>query len=241
MEIGITGVQGSHPNFLAYVLNVLYNDSQIINLPNDQTFDQIKYPTKNFERKYFPEHWSLTNPIRIIVDNELLWMHQYLCRCTGHFNLNILYLEENLFDFQKSFYEHSITVEKQLHLMTHPIMSIFGDFSRVAMKKYSKNKKKLLDHMYKERIFDKFLPEHFKQSVFLNPPKDVYLFPMTDFYDWQKFDAHILKLMPNRSLGHCKKLHDQFMSNIIHTPENIHQNGSILVESWQEYLVDRSP
>ena len=90
--------------------------------------------------------------------------------------------------------------------------------------------------MYKERIFNKFLPDFTNQSVLSNPPENIYLVPMTDFYNFEKFDHHVKTLIPTRSLEISKKLHDQFMSNIIHTPENIHQNGSILVESWQEYV-----
>ena len=237
MEVGVTGTQGSHPNFLSYSLNILHNDSSLLDISKDQSFDNLIYPTTNFDRKYFVDHWSETNPIRIIVDNELLWMHQLLCRCTGKFNLDIRYLENNLFDFQKKMYDKYTSAEQKIHLNTNPIMSIFGNMSHIAFKKYhSKERKKLLKFMYKEKIFGKFLPKFTRDSVLMNRPKDIYLVPMTDFYCFEKFDHHVKTLIPTRSLEISKKLHDQFMSNIIHTPENIHQNGSILVESWQEYV-----
>ena len=237
MQIGITGTQGSHPNFLSYALNIVLNGSNLFDIPTTITFDNLVYPEeKSFDRRYYPDHWSESNPIRIIVDNELLWIHQLLCRCTGRFNVDIKYLEDNFFDFQQSLLDTFPRSEDRIHINTNPIMTVFGDDSRVAKKKYNKNKKQLLEYMYKEKIFGKFLPDFAKKSLLSDPPKDVYLVPMTDFYYFDRFDLHIRTLLPNRSFELSKRLHDQFMSNIIHTPQNIDQNGSILVESWQEYV-----
>ena len=242
MQIGVTGTQGSHPNFLSYALNIVYNGADLFDIPNTLAFDNLAYPQeKIFDRRYYPDHFSETNPIRIIVDNELLWTHQLLCRCTGRFNLHIKYLEDNWFEFQHSLYAKFPRFEDRLHINTNPIITIFGNNSGVAKKKYYKNKEKLLKYMYKERIFNKFLPDFARPSVLSDAPENIYLVPMTDFYYFDRFDHHVKTLIPTRSLEISKKLHGQFMSNVIHTPENIDQNGSILVESWREYMVDRSP
>ena len=242
MAIGVTGTTGSHPNFLSYALNVVHNSSELFDVPNTITFDNLAYPQgKTFDIKYYAEYWNEINPIRIIVDNELLWTHQLLCRCTGRFNVHIRYLEDNLFNFQQSLYDKFPRSEDRIHLNTNPIMTIFGDASGVAMKKYYKDKQKLLKFMYTEKIFDKFLPDFARPSVLSDAPENIYLVPMTDLYYFDRFDHHVKTLIPTRSLEISKKLHGQFMSNVIHTPENIDQNGSILVESWREYMVDRSP
>ena len=98
MQIGITGTQGSHPNFLSYALNIVLNGSNLFDIPTTITFDNLVYPE-------------------------------------GRFNVDIKYLEDNFFDFQQSLLDTFPRSEDRIHINTNPIMTVFGDDSRVAKKK----------------------------------------------------------------------------------------------------------
>jgi len=227
----IRGNEGSHPNFLAYSLNLLMSEGELLEVLPNHTFDHIIYTDS------VTEHWAdgrggadKTHSIRIIVDNEILWIHQLLCRATGYINYDIIDLENNLFDLY----------HQEKRLQNNVIIGIFGKDFAMAKKQYENgNKKQILEFMYKEKVFGKYLLGRFNEysmAVFDNPPKDIYLFPFSAFYTFDQFDSHIQNILPNRDKSICLKLHDQFLSNVKNTPESIKKSGSILYKTWQEYI-----
>lgn len=225
----IKGNEGSHTNFLCYSLNLLLCERELLEVLPNQTFDHIVYPNsvkKEFDRSMYgwPDN---KHSIRIIVDDVILWIHQLLCRATGYVNMDIIDLENNLFDLY----------QQEKKLKNNVIIGIFGKDFNMAKKQYEKgNKKQILEFMYKEKVFGKYLPEGFSMAVFDNPPKDIYLFPFSAFYTFDQFDSHIQNILPNRDKSICLKLHDQFLSNVKNTPESIKKSGSILYKTWQEYI-----
>ncbi len=227
----IRGNEGSHPNFLAYSLNLLMSEGELLEVLPNHTFDHIIYTDS------VTEHWAdgrggadKTHSIRIIVDNEILWIHQLLCRATGYINYDIIDLENNLFDLY----------HQEKRLQNNVIIGIFGKDFAMAKKQYERgNKKQILEFMYKEKVFGKYLPNEYRMAVFDNPPKDIYLFPFSAFYTFDQFDSHIQNILPNRNKSICLKLHEQFLSNVKNTPKSIKKSGSILYKTWVDYTKDQ--
>ena len=228
----IRGTEGSHTNFLSYALNILLCDKELVEIRQDQCFHDIKYP-EGIERHYFPHGKTnllsllidTDHTIRIIVDDELLWIHQFLCRYGG--NMNIIDFEKNPF----------MTHGGDKDLMIFNVRQVFGRYFQTAKKQWQKGKQQeILEFIYKKRIFGQMIPYRYSIKVYEDPPEGIYLFPFSAFYNFEEFNKNICKILSNSNQTKCKLLHDQFMSNVIHTPENIHQNGSILYKCWQEYI-----
>ena len=208
----ISFASGSHGNFLCLVINVL-NSKDIFHTVLGKNFDEIKY-SKKFSNECEAIHEG-SEDIGILIDNEILWLHQLFCR-TSNTNYHIL-------DFEKNFIPYSLK---------HPVLKyVIDDFIKINKKKYPDYDKNKLKWFYQNKIFGQLKSVEPSQNHYSYKHQ----FPFTAFYNFEKFVYHVNQIIPNSKIEDCKKLHDQFMSNVIHTPENIDQNGSILVESWKEY------
>ena len=88
-------IGGSHGNFLSLVINVLTTNTEYKLLGN--TFDSIGY-TNNKRISCVPFYNAskdnLSDIIRIEIDNEILWLHQMICRA-GDKNYHINKFEKN--------------------------------------------------------------------------------------------------------------------------------------------------
>jgi len=201
---------GSHGNFLSYALNILDRNQYFDLPPSSLNYDLISKFNK-LDYRFEADHQSsikfgIPDDIVIKIDNEILWLHQVICRTTNK-NYYIL-------DYEKHFAKLSIN---------HPILS--GMVNRYFFQKRKKN----LEFFYENYLFGfyKHLP---CQSIRAN-----FEFPFSSFYSLEKFDHYITELVPHRNGDLMKKLHRQFMANIKHTDQNIANIGSILYKTWKKY------
>jgi hypothetical protein len=96
------------------------------------------------------------------------------------------------------------------------------------------NKKKL-KWFYQNKIFGKILSNEVSQKN----KNYRYPIPFSCFYDLDQFRSQINKIIPLKKSSQFRmleKLYDHLHQNLIHTDKNIHETGSILFESWQEYV-----
>ena len=208
---------GSHGNFLSLVLNCLYSDDDSYQVLG-QTFDSIDY--QNLDIFSNPSTPGQTfDDIGIIIDNELLWLHQLLCR-TGDKNYHINDYENNFIELSRN----------------HPgLRCVIDDFISMNRSIYPMYNKKKLKWFYQNKIFGKILSNEVSQKN----KNYRYPIPFSCFYDLDQFRSQINKIIPLKKSSQFRmleKLYDHLHQNLIHTDKNIHETGSILFESWQEYV-----
>ena len=217
----ISYVAGSHGNYLAYVLNVLHNKSQPLQILG-KAFDTMQYP-EQFDKIYRASQEDHSGEIGIIVDDEILWLHQFLCRARDN-NFDIHYVENNFFE---------IAMEKNTRLK-----EVVGELIKVNKRHYPSYDKNTLGWFYKNKIFGILLrnePSQYQKNI----ENYTHKIPFTSFYSLGAFERQISSIIPNYDHWTLEKLYQQFLSNIKNTRESITKNDSILYKSWQEYMVDR--
>ena len=125
--------------FLSLVLNCLYSNDDSYQVLG-QAFDSIHY--QNLDIKFPHAHSRTYDDIGIIIDNELLWLHQLLCR-TSDKNYHINDYENNFIELSKN----------------HPILTnVIDDFISMNRSIYPRYKKKKLKWFYQNKIFGKICP-----------------------------------------------------------------------------------
>ena len=207
---------GSHGNFLSLVLNCLYSDDDSYQVLG-QAFDSIHY--QNLDIKFPHAHSRTYDDIGIIIDNELLWLHQLLCRTTDK--------NHHINDYENNFIELS---------RNHPgLRCVIDDFISMNRSIYPMYNKKKLKWFYQNKIFGKILSNEPSQQN----KNYRYTIPFSCFYDLDQFKSQINKIIPLKKSSQFRmleKLYGHLHQNLIHTDKNIHETGSILFESWQEYV-----
>jgi len=206
---------GSHGNFLCLVVNTLINKDRSYKVLG-KAFDEISY-SKKIPNECIAIHEGCED-IGIIIDNEILWLHQYLCRVSDK-NYHIL-------DFEKNFISFALK---------HPgLKYVIDDFIQINRKKYPNYDKNKLKWFYKNKIFGKIKSAEPSQNHYSYKHE----FPFSAFYNFEKLVYYVKQIIPNSDVDVLKTLYDELHTNLIHTDKNIDKIGSILVESWQEYTVD---
>ena len=205
---------GTHGNFLSLCINCLKSNCVDFNVES-KTFDDIKYsPSISIVCK--PDLLGVPDDIGIVIDDELLYLLQLLCRADAqNYNIN---------EYEKNFI---INGEK------HSILKhIIGEFVSMNKKIYPRHDVKKLKWFYKNKVF----------GVLLNNDKwredypSRYKFPFSAFYNLEKFISNIKVLVPGADDVMIKHLFGIFHKNIVHNSKNLHTFDSIIYESWQEYV-----
>ena len=204
---------GSHGSFLCLVLNVLSSKNISYDIVG-KNFDLVTY-SEHIENEYIGLQKAIGD-ICITIDNEILWLHQSLCRQNNN-NYHIL-------DYEKNFIPYS---------QKHPVLRhIIDDFIQMNKNKFPKHDDKKLNWFYKHKIFGVLKSaepsqhgEGFKHKI-----------PFSAFYNFEKFQYFVNQVIPTKNTDLLKSFYDQLHQNLIHNDKNIADTGSILYESWQEYV-----
>ena len=212
-------VPGAHGNFLVLTLNLCYNHA----INRDGIEYQIK--SKNYDKVVFPKDCAtpyfdlhehrLSHYINIKVDNEIVWLHQMICRSHYH--------NHHINDYEKKFLKKS---------KSNPVLK--KTLKKIPMEIKQNWNRDTLKWFYKNKIFGKVL----KDWPVNNKPHR-YTVPFSAFYEFDKFAQHVTHLEPTAPINLLKTLYKDFHHNLIHNDKNIAHTGSILYESWQEHIHDR--
>lgn len=221
---GIGYAPGAHGNFLILTLNLCFHHSlngeylkyekTAANYDSNKFIyaDTIKLP-KNIVTPYFDLHdHRLSHFINIKVDNEILWLHQMLCR-THHHNYHINYFERKFLKKAK----HHPALKKMYHELPEEIIN---NWDRDKLK-----------WVYKNKIFGKILKDWPVDSK-----RHRFTVPFSAFYQFDKFVENVRMLEPTAPIDLLTQLYGEFHQNLIHNDKNLADAGSILYESWQEYI-----
>lgn len=213
---GVGFAPGAHGNFLILTLNLCYhysiNQNHIDYKRQFGNWDRVKLP-KDCVTPYFDLHdHRLSHFINIKVDNEIVWLHQMICR-PNHHNYHINYFERKFLKKAK----HHPALRKMYHELPEEIIN---NWDRDKLK-----------WVYKNKIFGKILKDWPVDSK-----RHRFTVPFTAFYQFDKFVENVRMLEPTAPTDLLKKLYDDFHQSLIHNDKNLADAGSILYESWQEYV-----
>ena len=207
---------GAHGNFLCLTLDLCHHYAL--------TGERIPYTKekRNFDRYRLPDQAKgifrdvhdhrISHDINIKVDDEITWLHQAICR-PSHHNRHIL-------DFEKNFFRYS-----HKHPVLHKFLENLPNWITVDFD----NRK--LKWIYKNRIFGKVLADW---QVGRKRHKHTVLF--SDFYDLKRFYVAVERIMPGADRVILKSMYKSLHRNLIHHPRINPHFGSMLYESWQEYV-----
>ena len=205
---------GTHGNFLSLCINCLESNCVDFKVVS-KTFDDIIY-SPSIPIVCTPDLLGVPDDIGIVIDDELLYLHQLICRADAE-NYNIKEYEEN---FIINGEKHSI------------LKHIIGDFVLMNKKTYPRHDNKKLKWFYQNKVFGVLLNnDSWRQDY---PSR--YKFPFSAFYTIEKFISNIKLLIPEANDVMIKNLFEIFHENIIHNADNLHTFDSIIYESWQEYV-----
>ena len=205
---------GTHGNFLSLSINCLEAncvDFEVVS----KTFDDINY-SSSIPIVCVADLLGVPDDIGIVIDHELLYLHQLICRADAQ-NFTIKEYED---DFIGNSEKHSI------------LKHIIDDFITINKKIYPKYDVKKLKWFYKNKVFGVLSNNESWRDDY--PSR--YKFPLTAFYEEEMFFLHMKQLVPNADDGMIKHLFDIFHKNIVHNTKNLHEFDSIMYESWQEYV-----
>jgi len=222
---------GGHGQFLAMAINILSIDNLEFRITT-KTFDLVEYSdNKNLvcsPRALSPKDLickatlvGYPDDIGIVIDDEILYLHQMICRVDAN-NYDLIEFEKNFIPYCQ---KHGV------------LQHVIDDFIIMNKKIYPNHDPKKLKWFYKNKIFGVILGNDAWRDAYDSTHK----FPFSAFYDRQKFCYYITKIVPEAKLEKVHSLYQSFHQNVRYNPGNIANTGSILYESWQEYMVDRKP